>query len=98
MGLLYQLETEMEREIPARLQASLQAALDTYRAHCADCDLAMHRHHRYHPSIMTGYGAVELEIPVFRCGECRSATGGSSGVDLLGDEERYRRYSKKPRS
>ena len=56
MGLLYQLETEMEREIPVRLQASLQAALDAYRAHCADCDLAMHRHHRYHRSIMTGYG------------------------------------------
>ena len=93
MGLLYQLETEMEREIPARLQASLQAALDAYRAHCADCDLAMHRHHRYHRSIMTGYGEVELQLPVFRCGDCRRM---SSGMDLLGDEERYRRYSKKP--
>ena len=88
------METEMEREIPARLQASLQSALDEYRAHCSECGLAMHRHHRYHRSIMTGYGAVELEIPVFRCGECR---GMSGGMDLPGDEERYRRHSKKPR-
>ena len=35
MRLLYQLETEMEREIPVRLQASLQAGLDAYRVHCA---------------------------------------------------------------
>ncbi len=91
MGLLYQLETETEREIPARLQASLQAALDVYRAHCSDCGLAMHRRHRYHRSIMTGYSEVELQIPVFRCGECRRM---SSGMESLGDEERYRRYSK----
>lgn len=95
MGLLYRLETELEREMPARLQRSLQEVLDAYRADCSDCGLGMHRHHRYHRSIMTGYGEVELEIPVFRCGECRRT---SSGTDLLGDEERYRRYSKKPRS
>ena len=96
MGLLYQLETELEREIPERLRQSLQAALDAYQASAAadpDCDLAMHRHHAYRRSIMTGYGAVELQIPVFRCGECRRM---SSGADVLGEDERYRRYSKKP--
>ena len=92
MGLWYQLETEMEREIPARLPASLQAALDAYQTHCSDCGLAMRRHHRCRRSIMTGYGAVELQIQVFRCGDYRRM---SSGMDLLGDEERYRRYSKK---
>ena len=51
----------------------------------------MRRHHRYRWSIVTGYGEVELEIPVFRCGERRRM---SSGMDLAGDEERYRRYSK----
>ena len=95
MGLLYQLETQLEREIPTRLRRSLQEALDGYRAHCPDCRLAMHRHHRYHRSIMTGYGEVELQIPVFRCGGCQRM---SSGMELLGDEERYRRYSKKPPS
>ena len=92
MGLLYELETQMERDIPARLQRALQERLDAYRALCPHCGLAMHRHHRYRRSIMTGYGAVELRIPVFRCGDCRRM---SSGADLLGDEERYRRYSKK---
>ena len=95
MGLLYQLEVEMAREIPARWQGSLQAALDAYRAHCSDCGLAMHRHYRYHRSIMTGHGEVKLAIPAFRCGCCRRMSGG---MDLLGDEKRYRRYSKKPRS
>ena len=93
MGLLYQLETELEREIPVRLRQSLQRALDAYQAQCPDCGLAMHRHHAYRRSIMTGYGAVELQIPVFRCGGCRRM---SSGADVLGEEERYRRYSKKP--
>ena len=93
MGLLYQLETQLEQEIPVRLRQSLQAALDVYQPLCPDCQLAMHRHHAYRRSIMTGYGAVELRIPVFRCGECRRM---SSGADVLGEEERYRQYSKKP--
>ena len=79
--------------MPQRLEESLQQALDEYRALCAPCGLLMHRHHRYPRSIMTGYGEVRLQIPVFRCGQCRQM---SSGMSLLGDEERYRRYSKKP--
>ena len=51
----------------------------------------MHLHHRYYRSIATRYGVVELQVPVFWCGDCRSMT---SGAELLGDEERYRRYSK----
>ncbi len=93
MGLLNELETRLEQEMPQRLQESLQQALDEYRAQCVPCGLLMHRHHRYPRSFMTGYGEVRLQIPVFRCGQCREM---SSGVSLLGDEERYRRYSKKP--
>ena len=84
MGLLYELETQVEREIPARLQRSLQEALDGYRAQCSDCQLVMHRHHRYRRSIMTRYGEVELQVPVFRGGECGCM---SSGMELLGDDE-----------
>ena len=93
MGLLNDLETRMEQELPQRLQESLQQALDEYRAECGRCGLLMHRHHRYPRSIMTGYGEVRLQIPVFRCGQCREM---SSGMGLLRAEERYRRYSKKP--
>ena len=93
MGLLNDLETQLEQEIPARLQESLQQALDDFRSECPDCGLLMHRHHRYPRSLMTGYGEVRLRIPVFRCGQCRQM---SSGMVLLGDEERYRRYSKEP--
>ena len=93
MGLLNDLETRLEQEMPRRLQESPQRALDDYRAQCAPCGLMMHRHHRHPRSIMTGYGEVRLRIPVFRCGRCREM---SSGMALPGDEERYRRYSKKP--
>ena len=96
MGLLCQLKTELEQEMPGRLRQSLQATLDVCQAQCPDCRLAMHRHHAYRRSIMTGYGmagcgAVELWIPVFRCGERRRM---SRGADVSGSEERYRRYSK----
>ena len=89
------METELERALPVRLRQSLPAALDVYPAQCPDCGLAMRRQHRCHRSIMTGYGALELPIPVFRCGDCRRL---SRGADLPGAEERYRRYAKKPPS
>ena len=95
MGLLHQLETELEQELPVRLRQSLQGAPDVYQAQCPDCRLAMHRHHAYCRSIMAGCGAVELWIPVFRCGECRRM---SSGADVLGEDERYRRHSKNRRN
>ena len=92
MGLLFELETRLEQEVPLRLQGTLQESLDQYRPQCRDCGLLMHRHHRYSRCVATRYGLLELQIPVFRCGDCRSMT---SGAELLGDEERYRRYSKK---
>ena len=74
MGLLDHLETQLERQIPAQLQAALQQALDDYQPLCDRCRLAMHRHHRYARAIATGYGEVRLQIPVFRCGQCRPKT------------------------
>ena len=52
----------------------------------------MHRHHRYASAIATGYGEVRLQIPVFRCGQCRRMAGG---MTLLGQEMRHQRFSKK---
>ena len=54
MGLLHQLE----RQIPAQLQAAPQQALDDCQPLCEQCRLATHRHHRYARAIATGYGEV----------------------------------------
>ena len=59
---------------------------------CDQCRLAMHRHHRYARANATGYGEVRLQIPVFRCGQCRRM---ASVMPLPGDEMRHRRFSKK---
>ena len=92
MGLLHHLETQLERQIPAHRQAALQQAPDDYQSFCDQCRLAK-RHHRYARAIATGYGEVRLQIPVFRCGQCRRMAGG---MTLLGDEMRHQRFSKKP--
>ena len=92
MGLPGHLETRLERQIPTQLQAALQQALDDYQPLCNHCRLAMHRHHRYARAIATSYSEVRLQIPVFRCGKCRSMAGG---MTLLGEEMRYQRFSKK---
>ena len=52
----------------------------------------MHRHHRYARAIATSYGEVRLQIPVFRCGQCRRMAGGMA---LLGEEMRHQRFAKK---
>ena len=92
MGPPDHLETQLERQIPAQLQATLQQALGDYQPLCDQCRLAMHRHHRYARAIATSYGEVLLQIPVFCCGQCRRMAGG---MTLLGQEMRHQRFSKK---
>ena len=92
MELLHHLETQLERQIIAQLQTAFQQALDDCQPLCDQCRLAMHRQHRYARAIATGYGEVRVQIPAFRCGQCRRMTGG---MTLLGDEMRYLRLSKK---
>ena len=91
MGLLFELETRLEQELPLRLHRTLQEFLDQYGPQCRDCGLLVQRHHRYSRSIATRYGVLELQIPVFRCGDCHRMT---SGAELPGHEERYPRCSK----
>ena len=92
MGLLEDLETRPEREIPLQLQRKLQEALDHDRPHCSRRALAMRRHHRYDRAIITAYGSVRVAVPVFRCGECHQRAGGAA---RLGPEVRCQRHSKK---
>ena len=58
MGLLNDLENQLERQIPARLQTARQQARDDYRPAGPDRQLALPRHHRYARTITTSYGAV----------------------------------------
>ena len=88
MGLLHHLATQLERQIPAQLQA-----LDDYQPLCERCRLAAHRHHRYARAIAIGYGEVRRQIPVFHCGQCRRM---ADGMTLLGEEMRHQRFPKKP--
>ena len=91
MGLLFELETRLEQELPLLLQRTLQESLDQFRPQCRGCGLLMHRHHRYFWLIDTRYGVLELQAPVFQCGDCDNMT---NGAELLGDGERYRRCAK----
>ena len=95
--MLYQLEEEADRSITHQLQQTLQQqtlqeALDGYKAMCAKCDLAMHRHHRYSRALVTKYGELHMRVPIFRCGDCGEM---SSGMELIGEVERRKRFSKK---
>ena len=58
MGLLYDLETRLEQQIPAQLPHSLQQALDDYRPISSGCNLAMRRHHHQARAITAGYGVI----------------------------------------
>ena len=93
MGLLYELEEQADQKITQQIRQTLQDKLDRFTAMCDECALAKHRHHRYPRSIATKYGVVELSVPVFRCGQCG---GMSSGVEVIGESETRKRYSKKP--
>ena len=93
MELLDHLETQLERQIPVQLQTALQQALDDYQSLCDHCRLAMHRYHRYARTIATGYGEVRVQIPAFRCGQCRRMTGG---MTLLGEKCATNGFPKKP--
>lgn len=92
MGLLYELEEQLEGTVHDQLEQALREALDYYRPMCKKCDLAMHRHHTYPRSILTRHGELDLIIPVFRCGECGDMHSAS---EVIGEEESRKRYSKK---
>lgn len=91
-GLLYQLEEHFENTVHDQLQKSLQEALYEYRPTCESCKVMMHSHHSYPRSILTRHGELSIQIPVFRCPECKSMLSGS---DLIGEEDMRKRFSKK---
>ena len=85
MGLLNDLEMQLERQIPAQLQTTLQQALDDYRPVCPECRLAMPSHHRMPETSLPDTARSDCKSPVFRYSECRHM---AEGMTPLGDDTR----------
>ena len=58
------------------------------------CDVAMAHHHSYERTIITKYGEMQVDDPVFRCGECGAM---SSEIEVIGKGQTRKRYSKNTR-
>ena len=92
MELLYELETQADELIVERMRRTIADALSQYKPMCEECDVAMARHHSYERTLITKYGEMRLDVPVFRCGDCGAMT---SGMDVIGKGQARKRYSKK---
>ena len=94
MELLYELESQADELIVELMRRTIADALSQYKPMCEECDVAMARHHSYERTLITKYGEMRLDVPVFRCGDCGAMT---SGMDVIGKGQARKRYSKKIR-
>ena len=94
MELLYELESQADEFVVERLRRTIADALSQYKPMCEECDVAMARHHSYERTLITKYGEMRLDVPVYRCGDCGAMT---SGMDVIGKGRARKRYSKKMR-
>ena len=92
MELLYELETQADEFIVDRMRWTIADALSNYNLIPKECDLVMVRHHCYERTIITKYGEMRLDVPVFRRGDCSAMP---SGIDVIGRGQMRKRYSKK---
>ena len=67
----------------------------SYKPMRQECDVAMARHHCYERTLITEYGEMRLDVPVFRCGDCDARC---SGMEVIGKGQTRKRYSKKIRA
>ena len=59
---------------------------------CEERDVAVARHHSYGRTLITKYGEIRLDAPVFRCGDCGAMR---DEMDVIGKGQTRNRYSKK---
>ena len=76
MELLYELEAQADDLIVERMRRTIADALSRYNPIRQDCDVAMARAHSYERTLITKYGEMRLDVPVFRCGDCGAMRGG----------------------
>ena len=92
MELLYELESQADEIIVERVRRTIADALSQYKPMREECDVTMARHHSYERTLITKYGEMRLDVPVFRCGDCGAMT---SGMDVIGKGQARKCYSKK---
>lgn len=68
MGLLFELETRLEQELPLRIQGTLKESLGQYRPRCHECGLVNAPHAplltvRRHP--LWGAGSADSSVPLW---------------------------------
>ena len=79
MELLYELESQADDLIVERMRRTIADARSGYKPMREERDVAMARHHSYERILFTRYGEMNMDVPVFRCGDCaRCAAGGMS--------------------
>ena len=92
MELLYELESQADEFIVERMRRTIVDAPSSYKPMRQECDVAMARHHSYERTLITKYGEMRLDVPVFRCGDCGAMRGR---LDVIGKGRTRKRYSKK---
>ena len=90
-NFLYKLESQADELIVERMRRTIADALSGYKPMCEECDVAIVRHHSYERTLITEYGKMRLDVPVFHCGAM------TSGMDVIGKSQARKRYSKKIR-
>ena len=66
MELLYELESQADALIVERMRRTIADVLSRYKPMCEECAVAMARHHCYERTLITKYGAMRLDVPMFR--------------------------------
>lgn len=93
MELLYELETQADDLIVERMRRTIADALSSYKPMRQECAVvAMARHHSYERTLITKYGEMRLDVPVFRYGDCCAMR---IGMDVIGKGQTRKRHSKK---
>ena len=90
MELLYELESQSDEFIVDRMRWTIVDALSLYNPMRQERYVAMARHHSYERTLITKYGEIRLDIPVFRCGDCGAPRGG---MEIVGKGQARKWYS-----
>ena len=87
MEPLYELETQADEFIEfivERMRRTIAAALSLYKPMRQERHMSTARHRCYKRTPVTKYGAMRLDVTMFRCGDCGAMRGG---MDVTSKEQ-----------